>query len=125
QPVIPIAESLLANPLIVFHAEFGRNYLRFFLKQVGIESCGNPNRLRKNSRVALARSAMQTFAPPVVSGNSESRNSRVGVHRRRRFLFQSQPRDNIVTALLDRHFGIATTCGLAGTTLRECSLRDT
>ena len=133
QTVIPVAVSFFADPRVVFHPKLRRDHIGFFLQQVGIESCSQADRLGKNCGVALARSAMQPFAPPVVSGNSQPRNCGRRVHHLRRFLFQSQTRDKIIHALLDRQLGIAKRCvcslsvaflpGRTLTGLRKCRRR--
>ena len=93
QPVKPVAITLFPHPLGIFGPELGGNNIRFFVEQVRIESCSQSDCLRKNGRIAFARGAVQTFAPPVVLRNSQPSDCGRRVHHLRDFLVQRQARN--------------------------------
>src|SRR5882762_1128910 len=65
----PISQTLvagvlvMAQELVMFGAGLGRNYVGNLMHEIGVPGGGEPNRLRKNSRIAGARDAVQALVP--------------------------------------------------------------
>lgn len=99
-----IALMVLARTagLVELGARFGGHHRAHLLHQAGIPARRQADRLRKHRGVAVARDAVQAFAPPLVGGDAQARNRRGIVHGLRHLFFAAHLRDQRGGALFGR-----------------------
>jgi hypothetical protein len=92
---------------VVLGAKFGANHASYIVHQRFVKGCGQADRLRKDSRGAGTGYPMQSFIPPVVLRNAESRNGIRGVSQLRDLFLERHAGDKVVDAAANFNFGIS------------------
>src|ERR1019366_6129715 len=93
---------LLALPLVILGPCFGTNHGRHAENQGLVERRAEANGLRKHRRGSLIGDAMERLAPPVISGNLQTRYGSGSAAKLRSLLLVRHPREEIVHALVNR-----------------------
>src|SRR5581483_3591820 len=75
-----LAALALSNEIVIFCASFSRNRIRDIEHQIGVPGGRETDALRKNSSNSCSRYTVQTFIPPVIRRNAQTRNRRSRVH---------------------------------------------
>ncbi len=97
---------VFAHGLVVLGARFGGGGLAHAMHKTGVPGGGHANNLREVRGVARESDAVQTFVPPIVFGNAESRDGRGVIAHLRDLLFESHATDEVADSLIDRECSV-------------------
>jgi len=95
------AGVVVGDGVVVFGARFGGDDVGDGVDQIGVPRGAEANGLGEDGGVAGAGDAVESFVPPVVHGNLQTRDGGSDVLHLGDFFLEGHARDEIVDALLD------------------------
>jgi len=97
---------VVEDGVVVFAASFGRDGVGDVVEEVGVPCGGEADGLREDSGRAGTSDAVETFVPPVIRRNVETRDGGGDVLHLRDFFFEGEAGDQVVDALIDGERGV-------------------
>ena len=100
------AGVVVGDGVVVFGARFGGNDVGDGVDEIGVPGGAEADGLRKDSGVTGAGDTVESFVPPVVRGDLQTRDGGSDVLHLGDFLLEGHARDEVVDPLLDGIRGV-------------------